>query len=429
MNRAVRAILLSTGGLICLSALLADCVLPHPSPGFGAGQGAALLFGAGICILSGNRGRHFILNQFPIILANTLVLILLIEAGALLVLKLMAGRPVEAPVSVFVPRMDDGLVYTPPPAVFFPFVGMRLEPDFHGPGVTTDSLGFRVTPEADTSGTAIEIHIYGGSTVYGWFLPDSLTIPALLQEALRDSWEQHLNILNRGSATRNSTQSMIEFLLALQTGAPPDAAVFYEGYNDAATAWYEGDPALALGNRRSIDRFSAAVPEPREPFKLSIVTLACLLGRSEASAPSLIPGSEPLGRDRDTYELATQVMEVYRSNSRQILAMAEAFDIPVTILWQPTLTAESRELYGQEPAFRAMIDPGEVSLQETVWKLAEENAANGLYLWFGDCLDEAGFACYIDYCHMNGEGNRLVAGKMHALLDVWVVSGGGTDER
>jgi lysophospholipase L1-like esterase len=403
--------------LICLSALFADQVLPFPGPGFGAGQGAALLLGAGICLLSGNRGRRIIFNRLPLILANTLVLILMIEACALLALKILSGRPVEAPAGVFVPRMDDEMVYTPPPAVFFPFVGLRLEPGFAGPGVTTDSLGFRVTPEADTSSTAIEIHMYGGSTVYGWFLPDSLTIPALLQEALRGSWEQNLNVSNRGSATRNSTQSMIELLLALQTGDIPDAAVFYEGYNDAATAWYEGDPALALGSRRSIDRFSAAVPEPREPFRLSVATLAGLLARPESSVPALIPGSEPLGRGRDTYELAARVVEVYNSNCRQTLAMAGAFDIPVAMLWQPTLAAESRELLGQEPDFRASMDPGEVSLQEVVWKLAEENAAGGLYLWFGGCMNEAGFPCYVDYCHLNADGNRLVTDGMHAMLD------------
>lgn len=236
MSRAPRAILLSAGALICVSALFADQVLPFPDPGFGAGQGAALLLGSLICLLTVNRGRRIILNQLPVILANTLVLVLIIEACALLALKILSGRTDEPSVSVFVPRMDDETVYTPPPAVFFPFVGLRLEPDFHGPGVTSDLLGFRVTPEADTSGTAIEIHMYGGSTVYGWFLPDSQTIPALLQEALRGSWEQSINVSNRGSATRNSTQSMIEFLLALQSGDIPDAAVFYEGYNDAATA-------------------------------------------------------------------------------------------------------------------------------------------------------------------------------------------------
>lgn len=147
-----------------------------------------------------------------------------------------------------------------------------------------------------------------------------------------------------------------------------------------------------------------------------MATLAGLLARPESSVPALIPGSEPLGRGRDTYELATRVMEVYNSNCRQIRAMAGAFDIPVAMLWQPTLAAESRELLGQEPEFRASMDPGEVSLQEAVWKLAEENAG-GLYLWFGDCMNEAGFPCYVDYCHLNADGNRLVAIKMHAMLE------------
>lgn len=416
MNRTAGTALAVSGALTALAAVLAHRLIPSPGTGPEAWQAAAFMTGVVLFLLAFRPARKFFRHDLPVILANTVLLLLVLEAFALLALRLMAERPPAPRPGMAIPDTGSPLPFTPPPAAFHPFVGLRLEPGHRAPGVTTDGRGFRVTPGGHPSGEAMEIHMYGGSTVYGWFLPDSLTIPALLQRKLRLTLGRPVNVANRSAATRNSTQSMFEFLLALQAGDIPDAAVFYEGYNDAATAWYEGDPGSVLGNRRTMTLFTGGRREPGAAFRPSLLVLAGLLVHTEPGAPVLVQESEPLGRSADPGELASRTIAVFRSNCRQIRAMAGAFNIPVTILWQPTLTGGGRALQPDEEEFRASMDQGEVRLQELVWELARESSSDGLFTWAGDAAGDCDSSVYVDYCHMNAPGHRLVAESIAPLL-------------
>lgn len=415
MSRAARLSLLTAGALMMLTSLLADLFLPRPDSGFGVAQAAGAVLGAMTLLLATQTGRRFLLRDLPVILANTLVLLLIMEAGALLTLKLLAQRPMREPRGIGPRPMEENL-FTPPPAAFYPFVRLRHEPDYRGPGVSTDSLGFRITPGADSSPNAVTVNMYGGSTVYGWSLPDSLTIPALLQEELRAATGRPVNVANRGAIAHNSTQSMIEFLLALQAGDIPDAVVFYEGCNDAITAWYEGDPESVIGNRRAAGIFTAGAVEPQVSWRPALMVLAGLIVGPGSMAPVLSPDESRLGRSADPMELAEETVRVFRSNCRQIRVMAGAFDIPVTILWQPILAGESGSLQPGEESIKAMMDPEEVRFQEAVWALAEEASEEGRYSWLGDAADDSDCTVYMDFCHMNAQGHRLTAGKITALV-------------
>jgi lysophospholipase L1-like esterase len=398
-----------------LSSLLADLFLPSPDPGFGAAQGAGAVLGAVTLLLATEPGRRFLLRDLPVILANTLVLLLILEAGALLALKFLARRSDAEPRGAR-PRSAEENLFTPPPAAFYPFVRLRHVPDYSGSGVNTDSLGFRITPGADCSSTAVTVNMYGGSTVYGWSLPDSLTIPALLQEELRAAAGRPVNVANRGSIAHNSTQSMIEFLLALQAGDIPDAAVFYEGCNDAATAWYEGDPGSVIGNRRAAGIFTAGAAEQHGSWRPALLVLAGLIVGPGSKAPVLSPDENHLGRSADQRELAEETIRVFRSNCRQIRVLAGVFDLPVTIVWQPALAGERRPLQPEEVSIRAGMDREEVMFQETVWALAEEASGDGGYSWLGDAAEYADRAVYMDFCHMNAQGHRLVARKLAEVI-------------
>lgn len=396
-------------------SLAADSILPSPSPGTGLGQisGAVLSL---LAIAAGSPGgRRFLWNDLPVILMNTIVLVLVLDSAAFLVSRRMASRPPQAE-----PGMADPeeAVFHPPPSCYCPYVLLRLQPGYSAPGVHTDGEGFRITPGASAEEGATSVHVYGGSTAYGWFLDDSSTITSFLQRSLADGLAAPVRVCNRAAATRNSTHSMLEFILALQAGDIPDAAVFYQGYNEAATTWYEAEPGAIMGLRRMRELLGPerAYREPGWPVaeNISLVRLGLSLIPKDSEAPELIE-SIPLSRGMDIDALARGTIEVFLSNERQIRAAADAFGVEVLVLWQPALAGEIRPLFPYEREYLATMDQDQVEFQRRVWALARESFQGG-DAWIGDATAGADSSVYDDYCHMNVYGNSLVAGAIAERL-------------
>lgn len=388
-------------------SLSADGLLPSASPGFGLGQLAGAVISITMVSIAFSRARRFFWNDLPVILMNTIALVLILDSAAFVVSRRLASRPSGEQASE--PLAEP--IFVPPPACYCPFVFLRLQPGYSAPGVHTDSLGFRVTPGASASDSAISIHVYGGSTAYGWVLDDSSTVTAFLQRQLDDRFSAPVRVCNRAAATRNSTHSMLEFLLALQAGDIPSAAVFYEGYNDAATTWYEAKPGALMGLRRMrnllgpLEEPAASGWSPLED--ISLLRLALSLVPKRPEAPDLIEAA-PLSRGMDGERLARETIDIFRSNDRQIKAIADAFGVSVLVLWQPALAGETRPLFQYERDYLETMDQQQVEFEKEVWSLARESFQDG-DAWLGDATADADFFVYNDYCHMNVYGTSLVA--------------------
>ncbi len=406
-----------------VSACVSDQILPGASRGFGIWQTAAVLLAAAGFLLTSGRLRRFAVDTLPVLAANTLLMLLLVDAAAFLIVRSLSRRAVT-PGPDAAPAAGVYGVQAPP-ACFHPFVFCRLEPLRSDPGFRTDSLGFRITPGAVDPSACREVYVYGGSTVLGWALPDSATIPALLQELLREDAGMPVNVLNRGMATRNSTQSMIEFLLDLQAGRMPGAAVFYEGYNDGATAWFEADPGSHLGRRRAVELFRARRDAGDGPprWRPSLLVVADMLAGADPAPAVILEGSSPLGRTEDPADLASRTMDVYESNCRQIRAIAAGFGIPVLLAWQPCPACGTRALSAAETSFLQEMDPGEVEYQRILGDSSRSRAERGLFVWMGDAADASGSDVYIDYCHMNANGNSIIASALAAGVEEMLGAG------
>jgi len=97
---------------------------------------------------------------------------------------------------------------------------------FSSKTINTDRHGFRRTP-SHTIVKKNKVHIFGGSTVFGWGVNDNNTIPSIFQ---RLSGTQTKNF---GVMTYRSRQDLNHLLNNFDYIAPHDTVIFYGGLNDA----------------------------------------------------------------------------------------------------------------------------------------------------------------------------------------------------
>ncbi len=135
-----------------------------------------------------------------------------------------------------------------------PFTGFRERP-FQGKFIHSDPAGFRLSkdqapwpPRSD----AINVFVFGGSTTYGYGLPDDQTIPSDLEECAAASYAPaRVAVYNFGRGSYFSTQELILFQQLLSAGFVPQVAVFIDGLNEFDHA--DGQPRFAGSFRRFMD--------------------------------------------------------------------------------------------------------------------------------------------------------------------------------
>ena len=115
-----------------------------------------------------------------------------------------------------------------------PWTGLVMLP-FKGEYVNIDERGFR---KSSNTGTILDNDIvvwtFGGSTTFGWGLPDNLTIPSQLRTILSETLHRNVRIQNFGVPYFDSNIELALFIAELRTAPKkPDIAVFIDGFNDA----------------------------------------------------------------------------------------------------------------------------------------------------------------------------------------------------
>jgi hypothetical protein len=119
-------------------------------------------------------------------------------------------------------------------ARYAPYVVWTHAP-FNGETIVVDAEGRRRTTGARCEPGARTVYMFGGSTLWGFGVPDNATIPSYLAEAFARDGEPAC-IVNFGELAWVSTQAVVRLVLALKQAAPPHDVVFYDGCNDVRTA-------------------------------------------------------------------------------------------------------------------------------------------------------------------------------------------------
>lgn len=108
---------------------------------------------------------------------------------------------------------------------YFDYIGWRRAP-FNGETITIDGEGYRRHGKAGWM--QADMWFFGGSTMWGTGVTDSLTIPALFEAVGR------MPSFNFGETGYTAHQSLNLLMKAYLTGGKPKHVVFYDGVNDVA---------------------------------------------------------------------------------------------------------------------------------------------------------------------------------------------------
>jgi lysophospholipase L1-like esterase len=323
-----------------------------------------------------------------------------------------------------------------------PYIEYRRLPNMHKAGWNTNSLGYR-GPEFDIrkpQGT-YRVLLYGGSFVWGTgALADEETIAGHLQRILNEKPPPgtRFEVINCGESNYQSTQEAV-FLLVEGVLLSPDLVVFLDGVNDTQ----KGADGLPAGYTIAFDSFNRLLTgAARQKAGFTIDNEREYLKRQRALVWSA-SGSELLDR------AATLFQEDRLKPGDQL---SSEITSPEEIALRQSVNMRSAEALGKEFGFRTafVIQPIPIlhkplheEERKAVEALRETDTYYGVFAWWERFYDAygdqvMGYATtkdlpvldlrrvfeketqplYIDFCHVTGEGYRIVAGALADWLAV-----------
>ncbi len=297
-----------------------------------------------------------------------------------------------------------------------PFVYFRQKP-FSGQTIHLGPDGLRATwspSPAKAGGKPTKIWVLGGSCAWGFGSRDDETIPSRLARRL-DEQGHAVEVRNFAELGYVSTQEVVGLLRAVQSGERPDVVIFYDGFNDVASALLENQAGVSMNEINRKREFNLLQSPPR----LLIAALVHVVRNSATlrfaqsirarSGLSTSTGHPAPGADQSA-RLAEDVLRLYAANQQLAEALGRAYGFRCLFFWQPSLFTkprrtpfeeEERQKYTWlEPIMRATADAIPSSPH-----LRDRPAFHDLTRLF----DDDPSLIYIDYCHTTESANARLA--------------------
>lgn len=248
--------------------------------------------------------------------------------------------------------------------------------DFHGRGINYEGQLRRSVPDrsCDSCREAdfFDLFFVGGSTMYGFSVADSETIPSLFVQEYRRRFPtgRPIRVFNYGCPWYYSYQELLQVMDRIWRGDVPDAVVFLDGLNDFFL------PQAALY---------------RHPMYTTRLT-GFMEGKPD-TGDSWIYLNFP--RDRDTLEVVHKITANYLENLRSARKALDAYQVRSWFFCQPV------PFYNYPNRKRDTIctqDP--FPYFEIAYPLVKKAAPGTPGLVFlGDMLAEETGAPFLDYYH------------------------------
>src|SRR5260370_18598918 len=158
--------------------------------------------------------------------------------------------------------------------IYQPWVGFS-ERVFHSPRLNVDEtkpLPTRRTIQNGSSrgGRPLIIWTFGGSTMFGWGVPDNETIVSYLSAILsRDLPNRAVTVTNHGHSYYFSSQELLLFQILLRHGDRCDVAVFLDGLNDSFPYSIKDIPEFTDRMSMAMDREQQRNPTAQTYYRAS----------------------------------------------------------------------------------------------------------------------------------------------------------------
>jgi lysophospholipase L1-like esterase len=223
-----------------------------------------------------------------------------------------------------------------------------MERPFKGRFLTVEHDGFTSVrgtkpPAAQKDGQReLLVWTLGGSTMFGWGLPDTQTIASHLQDQLQARLPQYrVRVINHGHSYYFSPTEVSLYLALLRTEARPDVVLFLDGYNDifwipqgveepqaagiADEGWEAARRERYLGGATTWFSVNGSFP---------LVRLGAYVRHRLGMPPASISLSPRMRRPLPT-DPAARIVEVYRLNRELAAAMSRQLGVDAYFFLQP----------------------------------------------------------------------------------------------
>lgn len=269
---------------------------------------------------------------------------------------------------------------------FFQFVPRPMKTRF----VEITSYGARVNqvpapwpPDPE----AFNVFVFGGSTMFGYHLPNEKTVPARLEARLREHFsDTNIWCYNFGAGFHFSSQERARFAALLASNVFPDAAIFVDGLND----FYQpmGTPEF------SYDFYHFSAPD--------------------GSAPDHLRRLDHAGFDTGQRAgLVDQILARYRRNVHLINAMAERVGVQSFYVAHPVPYFAHPENDPEVYPFQLVSHEYENAFYRIGYTrfemLANSGSLGPQFLWAADVFKDATKPMYADRVHYNPAGADILA--------------------
>jgi hypothetical protein len=301
---------------------------------------------------------------------------------------------------------------------FQPFVQFK-ERARTGKWVNVDPSGFRRSANIgpwppDPHNT--NIFVFGGSTAFGYGVPDNETIAAHLQDHLAKTSPRDVKVYNFGAGYYYSTQERVLFCALLLNGFVPDVAVFIDGLNDFYCTDDRPnycDTLAAVMNGASIERGQVLTgPLPWLPMSRLARSVLTRFGWQQG-------GDEKKVQKRyDDPEKLHTIMARYFANKRLSEAAAGAYGVRPVFVWQPApnykYNLEYHFLHPKDFGQHTYAQHGYGLMAKALAGQSEEQKKD--FLWLADIQEHATRSLYVDELHYNGEFSQEIARHIARFL-------------
>ena len=277
--------------------------------------------------------------------------------------------------------------------------------------------GYRLTTDAPVKADR-RVLLFGGSTLFGQEVPDRHTIASYLQRMLSDEgvrWQ----VRNFGLPGMNAAQQTL--ILKQVSLEADDIIVYYHGVNDIyylvfggyREGWVGGVPAF-----RPVQKLSALhkwLHTWHERLKDYSYTADVALDIYQRGRPNTVTDVAELDRVLAHTEARFRAALVEAEDVSNAAGATFVHFLQPTAFSSATLTPYEQVILKNPlqtaPGLELAFQNGYPRLEQ----VAEELSGQGIeYYDISDAFDgrPAGTEVLLDFCHVNHEGNRLVAQRM-----------------
>lgn len=292
-----------------------------------------------------------------------------------------------------------------------PWVQFREGP-YRGRFVNVTEHGFRTDRAGDPwppDATAQNVFLFGGSTAFGYGLPDDEAPAQHLERYLSRAAPGPVRVYNFAAGYYFSTQERVLFEQLLTRGVRPALAVFLDGLNDFYNVSGEPEFTPRVQGLWAIGRDAAAPGLAGVLWDLPLGRAARLV-RERLSDPG--GGRAPVPRAPSAASapaLVERAIARFRDNQRIIEVVGAAYGVPVVVAWQPVPT------WGYDLAYHAFaprdFGPHERSRlgYPRMATLYRGGALGPSLLWCADLQRGLREPLYLDTVHYTPRMSRRVA--------------------